>query len=120
MSASSPPNGGGNKGRLTDNQKKQNHIVSEQKRRQAIREGFDQLADLVPGMQGQGRSEATVLQATVAYLRKLLEKKAELRRIALARGMSEQEFESRYTGAERSAQLAEEEEEVDEGGYGGR
>jgi len=105
MSAPSPPNDG-NKSRLTDKQKKQNHIVSEQKRRQAIREGFDQLADLVPGMQGQGRSEATVLQATVEYLRKLLGQKDKLRRIALARGMSEQEFESRYSGAERAAQAA--------------
>ncbi|KAM0720528.1 hypothetical protein Q7P37_004664 [Cladosporium fusiforme] len=47
--------------RLTDAEKKQNHIISEQKRRQAIRQGFDRLASLVPGMEGMGRSEAQVL-----------------------------------------------------------
>ncbi|KAL1589716.1 hypothetical protein WHR41_01692 [Cladosporium halotolerans] len=51
--------------RLTDAEKKQNHILSEQKRRQAIRQGFDRLAAQVPGCEGMGRSEALVLQATV-------------------------------------------------------
>jgi heteromeric Ino2p/Ino4p transcription factor len=59
---SSPPK---EKPRLTEEEKKQNHIASEQKRRQAIREGFDRLANLVPGMEGQGRSESLVLQATI-------------------------------------------------------
>ncbi|KAK3330333.1 hypothetical protein B0H66DRAFT_57553 [Apodospora peruviana] len=56
------------KPRLTDEEKKANHIASEQKRRQAIREGFDRLAEIVPGLSGQGRSEAVVLRATVKYL----------------------------------------------------
>ena len=43
--------------RLTDAEKKQNHILSEQKRRQAIRMGFDRLAAMTPGMHGLGRSE---------------------------------------------------------------
>ncbi|KAG9714418.1 hypothetical protein KCU73_g16218, partial [Aureobasidium melanogenum] len=43
------------KPRLTEQEKKNNHIASEQKRRQAIREGFDRLAEIVPGMSGQGR-----------------------------------------------------------------
>lgn len=41
---------------------KANHIASEQKRRQAIREGFDKITAIVPDLkQSQGRSEATVL-----------------------------------------------------------
>lgn len=60
------------KPRLTEEEKKINHIASEQKRRQAIREGFDQLASLTPGMEGQGRSEALVLQAFNAEMRREL------------------------------------------------
>jgi heteromeric Ino2p/Ino4p transcription factor len=51
------PSGGNGSGsnnpdrpRLTDAEKKQNHILSEQKRRQAIRQGFDRLAAMTPGM----------------------------------------------------------------------
>ncbi|KAF2430047.1 helix-loop-helix DNA-binding domain-containing protein [Tothia fuscella] len=58
------------KPRLTEQEKKNNHIASEQKRRQAIREGFDRLASLVPNMEGQGRSEALVLDATIEEINK--------------------------------------------------
>ncbi len=50
----------------------------EQKRRQAIREGFDRLTELVPGLEGQGRSESVVLKKTVDYMRAQL---AERRRL---------------------------------------
>lgn len=61
-SRSSPSAGNGSgsntdRPRLTDAEKKQNHILSEQKRRQAIRMGFDRLAAMTPGMNGLGRSE---------------------------------------------------------------
>jgi heteromeric Ino2p/Ino4p transcription factor len=62
MSNSTPPK---EKPRLTETEKKNNHIASEQKRRQAIREGFDRLASLVPNMEGQGRSESLVLGGTI-------------------------------------------------------
>ncbi|KAF2808261.1 uncharacterized protein BDZ99DRAFT_358172, partial [Mytilinidion resinicola] len=65
------------KPRLTEQEKKNNHIASEQKRRQAIRDGFDRLASIVPGMEGQGRSEAVVLEATIKFMRsKISERKA--------------------------------------------
>lgn len=48
--------------RLTEQEKKNNHIASEQKRRLAIREGFDRLTEIVPGLEGQGRSESIVLK----------------------------------------------------------
>jgi heteromeric Ino2p/Ino4p transcription factor len=44
-------------------------VITEQKRRQAIREGFDRLTELVPGLEGQGRSEGLVLKRTVDYMR---------------------------------------------------
>lgn len=68
MGSQSPTNAN-DRPRLTEAQKKENHIRSEQKRREAIREGFDRLASIVPGMEGQGRSEAVVLEATIKYMR---------------------------------------------------
>lgn len=73
----SPNQNGPEKPRLTEQEKKNNHIASEQKRRQAIRDGFDRLASIVPGMEGQGRSEAVVLEATIKFMRsKISERKA--------------------------------------------
>lgn len=46
--------------------------IAEQKRRHAIREGFDRLTDLVPGLHGQARSEGIVLHGTVDYIKKLM------------------------------------------------
>uniref|UniRef100_A0A8H7N800 BHLH domain-containing protein n=1 Tax=Bionectria ochroleuca TaxID=29856 RepID=A0A8H7N800_BIOOC len=66
------------KPRLTEEEKKQNHIASEQKRRQAIREGFDRLTELVPGLEGQGRSEGLVLKRTVEYMRDKIEERREM------------------------------------------
>ncbi|KAG5987980.1 hypothetical protein E4U43_004871 [Claviceps pusilla] len=80
-SASSRDNGAAGteeKPRLTEEEKKQNHIASEQKRRQAIREGFDRLTELVPGLEGQGRSEGLVLKRTVEYMRQQLQERQAL------------------------------------------
>ncbi|OJJ45665.1 hypothetical protein ASPZODRAFT_159942 [Penicilliopsis zonata CBS 506.65] len=66
------------KPRLTEQEKKNNHIASEQKRRAAIREGFDRLTELVPGLEGQGRSESIVLKKTVDFIRLQLQERQEL------------------------------------------
>ncbi|KAM0283889.1 hypothetical protein ACHAQH_002271 [Verticillium albo-atrum] len=91
--AESPPTSGAadadadDKPRLTEAEKKQNHIASEQKRRQAIREGFDRLTELVPGLEGQGRSEGLVLQRTVRYMREQLgERRALVRKVEASGG----------------------------------
>jgi hypothetical protein len=47
---------------LTEAEKKANHIASEQKRRQNIRVGFDQLVEIVPTLSQSHRSEAIILQ----------------------------------------------------------
>ncbi|KAF2665047.1 hypothetical protein BT63DRAFT_429003, partial [Microthyrium microscopicum] len=60
------------KARLTEQEKKNNHIASEQKRRQAIRDGFDRLASLTPGYEGQGRSESLVLGAALDHMKEQL------------------------------------------------
>jgi heteromeric Ino2p/Ino4p transcription factor len=87
-SKDTPTNSAAAKVRLTDQEKKNNHIASEQKRRQAIREGFDRLADIVPGMKGQGRSENLVLQNTIDYLKSQIVEYEELLAIAKEKGVS--------------------------------
>ncbi|KAI8078630.1 uncharacterized protein BX664DRAFT_36239 [Halteromyces radiatus] len=47
---------------LSEDQKKANHIASEQKRRANIRIGFDQLVDIVPTLNECQRSESLILQ----------------------------------------------------------
>ncbi|RKF80812.1 putative mlx-interacting protein [Golovinomyces cichoracearum] len=82
------------KPRLSEHEKKANHIASEQKRRQAIREGFDRLTELVPGLEGQGRSESVVLRKTVDYIRaQLTERKRLVRRVRELGGQIEPEME---------------------------
>lgn len=76
--ASSTSGGDKERPRLTEQEKKNNHIASEQKRRAAIREGFDRLTELVPGLEGQGRSESVVLRKTVEFIRMKLQERREL------------------------------------------
>jgi heteromeric Ino2p/Ino4p transcription factor len=92
-SSQSPPNATTDRPRLTERQKKENHIRSEQKRREAIREGFDRLAAIVPGMEGQGRSEAVVLEATLQHMREQIAKRKELIADGRAKGIDTSQWE---------------------------
>jgi hypothetical protein len=85
--------GSNDKPRLSAEQKKKNHIESEKKRREAIRAGFERLSRIIPECEGQARSEAVVLQRTVAYLREQLEQKDALKSQAQQKGLSQAEFE---------------------------
>ncbi len=87
MSSSQSPPAGADRPRLTEAQKKENHIRSEQRRREAIREGFDRLAAIVPGMEGQGRSEAVVLEATLQHMREKIEERGRIIADAQAEGV---------------------------------
>ncbi len=93
MPSSPHTKGSVEKPRLTEQEKKNNHIASEQKRRQAIRDGFDRLATIVPGMEGQGRSEAVVLQATTEFMREQLEERKRLLQSAKEIGIEVSEYE---------------------------
>jgi hypothetical protein len=46
--------------------------VAEQKRRQAIRQQYDRLTEIVPGLEGLSRSEGVVLHTTVEFIHKQL------------------------------------------------
>ncbi|RGP64154.1 bhlh family transcription factor [Fusarium sporotrichioides] len=57
---------------LSEEQKRENHIKSEQKRRTLIKEGFDDLCELVPGLRGGGFSKSTMLAMAAEWLEDLL------------------------------------------------
>ena len=64
---------------LTEDQKRENHIKSEQKRRTLIREGFEDLGELVPGLKGGGFSKSAVLIMAADWLEELIQGNAVLR-----------------------------------------
>lgn len=58
---------------LSEDQKRANHIASEQKRRANIRIGFEKLVDIVPTLNTGHRSEALILQKCITIASKLVE-----------------------------------------------
>lgn len=60
--------GGQKRDNLTEAQKRENHIHSEQKRRNLIRQGFEDLCSLVPELSSGGYSKSAVLVHAANYL----------------------------------------------------
>ncbi|CAK7203236.1 hypothetical protein SEUCBS139899_005967 [Sporothrix eucalyptigena] len=58
---------------LTEEQKRENHIKSEQKRRTLIKTGFDDLCIIVPNLQGGNLSKSLILTTAASWLTDLLE-----------------------------------------------
>lgn len=59
--------------RLSEGQKKERHIHSEQRRRDQIKDRFADLNRLVPALRSSGFSKAAVLQETVRFLEALVQ-----------------------------------------------
>jgi hypothetical protein len=57
---------------LTEDQKRENHIRSEQKRRTLIKEGFDDLGELVPDLREGGHSKSAALVMAADWLEDLI------------------------------------------------
>ena len=66
---------------LSEEQKRSNHILSEQKRRNLIKRGFDDLHDLVPEIRNGGLSKSSVLMEAANFLDKLISDNGELRKV---------------------------------------
>ena len=66
---------------ITDSQKRSNHILSEQKRRNLIKQGFENLGILVPDIKGTGYSKSVVLAQAGHWLEDLLKGNVELREL---------------------------------------
>jgi Helix-loop-helix DNA-binding domain len=75
------------KPRLTAHQKNTNHKDAENKRRNAIREQFTELASLVPGAEGLERSEYVMLQKTIAHFREEMDERRRLVQELQAKGI---------------------------------
>lgn len=76
---------------LTDNQKRENHINSEKKRRTIITQGFENLNKLLPIPEGSKPSKSAVLTLTATYLEGLLNGNVQLeKQLAQLEGRSPQ------------------------------
>ena len=91
-SGSGRPRSGGRKGprqNLTDEQKKQNHIESEQRRRDAIRDAYERLTEIVPSLRIETASRSIRVDRAVEWLEELLEGNEELkRRLSAVQGLT--------------------------------
>ncbi|KAI0020401.1 hypothetical protein F4780DRAFT_370831 [Xylariomycetidae sp. FL0641] len=67
---------------LSDEQKRENHIKSEQRRRGCIKDGFDEMSEIVPNLKGGGYSKSTMLGIAGEWLENLLKGNEELARLA--------------------------------------
>ncbi|KAF2808920.1 uncharacterized protein BDZ99DRAFT_42192 [Mytilinidion resinicola] len=66
---------------LTEEQKRSNHILSEQKRRNLIKSGFEELHDLVPELRNGGLSKSNVLMEAANFLDQLIKGNEQCRRM---------------------------------------
>ncbi|KAF7510060.1 hypothetical protein GJ744_007164 [Endocarpon pusillum] len=66
-------NNSSSKPRLTANQKSDNHKEAENRRRNGIRDQYVALSQLVPGTEGQAKSEEKMLVKTAEYMKQLLD-----------------------------------------------
>ncbi|KAI7886197.1 hypothetical protein K492DRAFT_190419 [Lichtheimia hyalospora FSU 10163] len=89
---------------LSEAEKKANHIASEQKRRQNIRLGFEQLIEVVPALSQGNRSEALILQKSVEHIRHLVSTKNDLKN--QVRSLQEQLGEPSYDDDSSEDELA--------------
>ncbi|KAI9315666.1 Myc-type, basic helix-loop-helix domain-containing protein, partial [Dichotomocladium elegans] len=64
---------------LTDDERRANHIASEQRRRNAIRNGFKELTELIPTLKNIHHSKSTILFKASEYIRHLEKRNRHLR-----------------------------------------
>lgn len=64
---------------LTEEEKRANHIASEQKRRNTIRNGFKEMTDVVPTLKNINHSKSTILFKAVEYIKHLDRRNRSLR-----------------------------------------
>lgn len=66
---------------LTERQKRENHIRSEQKRRNQIKKATERIRHLVPGLKSQNTNKAGELAEARSFLTILLQRNAEMKRL---------------------------------------
>jgi hypothetical protein len=92
-------NGGKKRGqnrKLTDREKKENHIQGEKKRRALIRQGFEDLRQLVPELRTDKYIKSTTLFIAADWLEDIIQGDRELRaQIAILKGHAPQRIDTR-------------------------
>ena len=73
--------------RLTDEEKRHNHNVSETRRRDHIKRSYDRIALLIPGCEDKARSENVVLDGADAYIQKVISENIDLVRQVQAKNL---------------------------------
>jgi hypothetical protein len=73
------------KERLTDEQKRHNHIVSESIRREKIKEAFTSLVKVIPGCEEAKTTKGHAISAAASYMKRLQEDNGALRALIAAR-----------------------------------
>ncbi|KAG0180342.1 hypothetical protein DFQ29_000868 [Apophysomyces sp. BC1021] len=68
-----------NRDLLTEEEKRANHIASEQKRRNTIRNGFKDLTEIIPTLKNINNSKSTILFKAVDYIKHLEKRNKGLR-----------------------------------------
>ncbi|KAL1915770.1 uncharacterized protein VTP21DRAFT_6529 [Calcarisporiella thermophila] len=84
---------------LTEEEKRANHIASEQKRRNLIRSGFRDLTEIVPSLRNANHSKSTVLFQAIEYIQRLEQQTRILReRVAVMEVRAENKFYGHMQG----------------------
>ena len=65
---------------LTDEQKKTNHIISEQKRRDLIKQGYEGIREMVPALKDVKHSKGAMLEAAADWLEEIVKCNKDLKR----------------------------------------
>ncbi|RCH98769.1 hypothetical protein CU097_010039 [Rhizopus azygosporus] len=68
-----------NRSTLGEDEKRENHVASEQKRRNLIKSRFKELTDLVPSLRDSNQSKSAVLFKAVEYIKHLEKRNKHLR-----------------------------------------
>lgn len=87
--------------KLTEEQKRRNHILHEQKRRAMIKEGFDDLLNLVPDLKDRGLSKSAILVKAAEWLGTLTCGNKALRAQARVLEGADSTSSSKFTAASR-------------------
>ena len=84
---------------LTEAQKRENHIKSEQKRRLAIKEGFEDLAFIIPNLQNGGYSKSNTLSIAGEWIQSLVDGNRKLEQLLSKSNVQEAEDEANEVNA---------------------
>jgi heteromeric Ino2p/Ino4p transcription factor len=91
---SSPVQNKAEKQRLSEVEKKSNHIASEKRRRSVIRKQCQTIAEMVPGLEDKYRSEAQVMEGAKGFIEENVDEQKKLLEKARRLGLQAEQYDS--------------------------